>query len=67
MDTLSAICEVVGPQTLQPFLPTIALHQVLAGGRVRAHRFAAPRLTRSIAWCTTRAGPSRRRPMRWWR
>lgn len=48
IDTLSAICEVVATTDLATVLPTIALHQVLAAGRVRAHRFAAP-LTRSIA------------------
>ncbi|MDI4666148.1 LysR family transcriptional regulator [Xanthobacter autotrophicus] len=48
IDTLSAICEVVATTDLATVLPTIALHQVLAAGRVRAHRFATP-LTRSIA------------------
>lgn len=49
IDTLSAICEVVATTDLVTVLPTIALHQSLAAGRVRAHHFAAPRLTRSIA------------------
>lgn len=49
IDTLSAICEVVATTDLVTVLPTIALHQALAAGRVRAHHFAAPRLTRSIA------------------
>lgn len=48
IDTLSAICEVVATTDLATVLPTIALHQVLAAGRVRAHRFTTP-LTRSIA------------------
>ncbi|MFG1403995.1 LysR family transcriptional regulator [Xanthobacter sediminis] len=49
IDTLSAICEVVATTDLVTVLPTIALHQFLAAGRVRAHHFATPRLTRSIA------------------
>lgn len=48
IDTLSAICEVVATTDLATVLPTIALHQMLAAGRVRGHRFATP-LTRSIA------------------
>lgn len=49
IDTLSAICEVVATTGLVTVLPTIALHQALAAGRVRAHHFATPRLARSIA------------------
>jgi len=49
IDTLSAICEVVATTDLVTVLPTIALHQFLASGRVRAHHFAVPRLMRSIA------------------
>ncbi|MGR7993981.1 LysR family transcriptional regulator [Xanthobacter sp. ZOL 2024] len=49
IDTLSAICEVVATTDLVTVLPTIALHQALAAGRVRAYHFAAPSLTRSIA------------------
>lgn len=49
IDTLSAICDVIAATDLVTVLPTIALHQTLAAGRVRAHRFATPRITRSIA------------------
>ncbi|WP_051356365.1 LysR family transcriptional regulator [Azorhizobium doebereinerae] len=50
IDTLSAICEVVSTTDLVTVLPTIALHQALAAGRVRAHHFRTPRLARSIAF-----------------
>ncbi len=49
IDTLSAICEVVATTDLVTVLPTIALHQALAAGRVRAHHFSTPRLVRAIA------------------
>jgi len=50
IDTLSAICEVVASTSLVTVLPGIALHQMLAAGRVEARRFARPGLSRSIAW-----------------
>lgn len=49
IDTLSAICEVVATTDLVTILPTIALHQTLAAGRVRAYHLDSPRLMRSIA------------------
>jgi DNA-binding transcriptional LysR family regulator len=50
LDTLPAICEVIASTDLATVLPTIALQPALAAGRVRAHRFVAPRIARSIAW-----------------
>jgi DNA-binding transcriptional LysR family regulator len=48
IDTLPAICDVVATTGLATVLPTIALHQALAAGKVQAHRFSGPRLARSI-------------------
>lgn len=50
LDTLSAICDVVAATDFVTVLPTIALRQHLAAGKLRAHRFARPRITRSIGW-----------------
>ena len=50
LDTLSALGEVVASTDLVTVLPTIALHQALAAGKVRAHHFSGPGVTRSIAW-----------------
>jgi LysR family transcriptional regulator, nitrogen assimilation regulatory protein len=50
IDTLSAICEVVASTPMVTVLPSIALHQMLAAGRVEARRFARPGISRSIAW-----------------
>jgi len=50
LDTLPALCDVVATTNLVSVLPTIALQQSLADGRVKAHRFAEPRIVRSIAW-----------------
>ncbi|MDB5517810.1 MAG: transcriptional regulator, LysR family, partial [Tardiphaga sp.] len=44
------ICEVVASTQLVTVLPSIALHQMLAAGRVEARRFARPGISRSIAW-----------------
>lgn len=49
IDTLPALCDVVATTNLVTVLPTIALQQALAAGRVRAHRFSEPRISRSIA------------------
>ena len=50
IDTLSAICEVVATTQLVTVLPSIALHQMLAAGRIQARRFLRPGISRSIAW-----------------
>lgn len=50
IDTLPALCDVIATTNLVTVLPTIALQQALAAGRVRAHRFSEPRISRSIAW-----------------
>ena len=50
LDTLPAVCDVIATTNLVTVLPTIALQRSLAGGTVRAHRFAGPRIARSIAW-----------------
>jgi DNA-binding transcriptional LysR family regulator len=50
LDTLSALCDVIATTDLGTVLPTIALHRHLAAGALRAHRFSAPRIVRSIAW-----------------
>ncbi|MCK1540962.1 LysR family transcriptional regulator [Bradyrhizobium sp. 179] len=50
LDTLPAVCDVIATTNLVTVLPTIALQQSLADGRVRAHRFSEPRIARSIAW-----------------
>jgi len=50
LDTLPAVCDVIATTNLVTVLPTIALQQSLADGRVKAHRFAEPRIARSIAW-----------------
>ncbi|MEH2516315.1 LysR family nitrogen assimilation transcriptional regulator [Bradyrhizobium sp. AZCC 1610] len=50
LDTLPALCDVIATTNLVTVLPTIALQQSLAKGNVRAHRFADPRISRSIAW-----------------
>ena len=48
IDTLPAICDVISTTDLATVLPTIALHQALAAGRVRARRFSDRRMARSI-------------------
>ncbi|MBB6308457.1 LysR family transcriptional regulator [Xanthobacter tagetidis] len=48
IDTLPAICDVIASTDLVTVLPTIALHQALALGKVQARRFRGPRLSRSI-------------------
>lgn len=50
LDTLPAVCDVIATTNLVTVLPTIALQQSLADGRVRAHRFSKPGVARSIAW-----------------
>lgn len=50
IDTLPALCDVIATTNLVTVLPTIALQQALATGRVRAHRFSEARVSRSIAW-----------------
>lgn len=50
LDTLSALCEIVATTDLVTVLPTIVLHQHLANGKLRAHRFRSPHIARSIAW-----------------
>jgi DNA-binding transcriptional LysR family regulator len=50
IDTLSAICEVVASTHMVTVLPSIALHHMLATGRMKARRFVRPGISRSIAW-----------------
>jgi len=50
LDTLPALCDVIATTDFATVLPTIALRQSLAGGTIRAHRFAEQRIVRSIAW-----------------
>lgn len=50
LDTLPALCDVIATTDFATVLPTIALRQSLAGGAIRAHRFDAQRIVRSIAW-----------------
>jgi LysR family transcriptional regulator, nitrogen assimilation regulatory protein len=50
LDTLPALCDVVASTNLVTALPTIALQQSLANGKVRAHRFDQSGISRSIAW-----------------
>ncbi|MBV9460308.1 MAG: LysR family transcriptional regulator, partial [Bradyrhizobium sp.] len=49
MDTLPAICGIVGSTSMATILPGIALRAALEAGTIRAHRLR-PALTRSIAW-----------------
>lgn len=50
LDTLPAICDVIATTDFLTVLPTIALRQHLAAGKLRARRFVGPRIIRSIAW-----------------
>ena len=50
LDTLPALCDVIASTDFATVLPTIALRQSLAGGTIRAHRFDAQKIVRSIAW-----------------
>ena len=50
LDTLPALCDVIATTDFATVLPTIALRQSLASGIIRAHRFDAQRIVRSIAW-----------------
>jgi len=50
LDTLPALCDVIATTDFATVLPTIALRQSLASGAIRAHRFDAQRIVRSIAW-----------------
>lgn len=50
LDSLSALCDVVATTDMVTVLPTVALHRALTERRVRAHRFLAPGLVRSVAW-----------------
>ena len=50
IDTLSAICAVVASTQLVTILPSIALHQMLITGQLRARTFARPGISRSIGW-----------------
>jgi DNA-binding transcriptional LysR family regulator len=50
LDTLPAICDVIASTDFVTILPTIALRQHLAAGKLRARRFVGPRIIRSIAW-----------------
>jgi LysR family transcriptional regulator, nitrogen assimilation regulatory protein len=50
LDTLPALCDVIATTDFATVLPTIALRQSLAGGTIRAHRFDARKIVRSIAW-----------------
>jgi DNA-binding transcriptional LysR family regulator len=52
IDTLAAICEVVATTGLMTVLPGIALHAMLATGRIRARRLRNPSIVRSVAWVT---------------
>jgi LysR family transcriptional regulator, nitrogen assimilation regulatory protein len=50
IDTLSAICSVVASTQLVTVLPSIALHQMLITGQLRARPFVRPGISRSIVW-----------------
>jgi LysR family transcriptional regulator, nitrogen assimilation regulatory protein len=52
IDTLPAVCELVATTDLVTVLPAIALHPMLATGRIKAHRITQPAITRSVAWVT---------------
>lgn len=49
VDTLHAIAEVVATTDLVTILPSIALAQMLASGRISGHLFAPPGISRAIA------------------
>lgn len=50
IDTVPALCEVVATTDMVTVLPTIALHQALKAGRIRAYHFKEPQIARSIAF-----------------
>lgn len=50
LDTLPALCDVIATTDFATVLPTIALRHALAAGTIRAHRFNAQKIVRSIAW-----------------